>query len=118
MAQHDEHDGDAAGATCRDDLQELLAAGSIDMRFDDGRVRIVFTSLPGRTVCTAAMDECNVLWIALDDGKPWCRGHAAEMLADVLAEHPGLDLPRIMEADLRRIPTQGTHGRARLALVQ
>lgn len=99
-------------------LAHFLASGSVEMRFEGGRrVMMVFTALPGRTACAAMHDEDGVLWIACDDGKPWARGQAAQMLADG-APATCDEVINVIEAELRRIPTQGTRGRCRLALVR
>lgn len=95
-------------------LQRFLAAGRVEVSLDGMPVRIIFASLPGRTVCVATHDEDGVLWIACDDAEPWARGHVAEMLADgFLEEGDGY----FEVTALPKIPTQRTRDHLRLALV-
>lgn len=112
MARQDGREGpliDSGG------LEDFLAAGTVDVRLDDGRVRVIVTPLPGRTACVAMRDADGVLWLLMDDMEPWARGQAAEMLADAGEGCP--ERVRAMEAELRAIPTRGTWGSARMALV-
>lgn len=90
-----------------DELEQLLTAEHVDTPLALGEVRVMFSPLPGRTLC-AAVRIMGVLWIALDDGKAWCRGHGAEMMADARA---GGDAVR----RLRSIPSP--RGECRLELV-
>lgn len=90
-----------------DELEQLLTAECVDTPLAFGEVRVVFAPLPGRSVCAAAW-VMGVLWIALDDAKPWCRGHGAEMTTDACA---GTGAVRLLQT----IPSP--RGQCRLELV-
>lgn len=95
-------------------FREFVAAGTVDLEFEGGLVRVIFTSLPGRTVVVGMRDDNGVLWIALDDGKAWARGHLAELLAD---EYVTCCDDLYVTSEMRKIPTRGTRGRCHLELV-
>lgn len=90
-----------------DELERLLTAECVNTPLALGEVRVMFSSLPGRAVC-AAVRVAGILWIVLDDGKAWCRGHGAELISDARA---GDDAVR----HLRAIPTP--RGECRLEMV-
>lgn len=61
-------------------LHGFLTSEACEVPLEGGRVRIVFTHLPGRNIAVAARDEDGVLWIVCDEAKSWGRGQMLALL--------------------------------------
>lgn len=66
------------GAAALTELTRVLRSGCLSF---DG-VRVVYDTLPGRTICAATVLD-GVLWLAVDLDKPSAPRHALAMIREV-----------------------------------